>query len=216
MLSLWGPVPHLQFRSRAAMTTTTTSFLMDCPQCGLTIPKGGPCPDCHWSENCRAPTGPCEKLCHLHASHVRRGARWSDYRVHVDQGHLFRRPRCLLSDRLVDCRNRDSRSDGSLRQEAVSDRVELPCLPDPLGRIGHRRRPLSELRRPTQIEIGLPAVSAESCLEGNEPAGGTGVSPVHAEQSSRQWSVTALARPASPSGLGFDRPGSAMILLHRG
>jgi len=33
------------------MTTTTTSFLMDCPQCGLTIPKGGPCPDCHWSEN---------------------------------------------------------------------------------------------------------------------------------------------------------------------
>ncbi|MBN2294604.1 MAG: hypothetical protein JXM70_19395 [Pirellulales bacterium] len=33
------------------MTTTTTSFLMDCPRCGVTIPKGGPCPDCHWTEH---------------------------------------------------------------------------------------------------------------------------------------------------------------------
>ena len=33
------------------MTTTTTSFLMDCPQCGLMIPKGGPCEACHWTEN---------------------------------------------------------------------------------------------------------------------------------------------------------------------
>ena len=33
---------------------TTISFLMDCPQCGLTIPKGGPCTDCHWSENAEA------------------------------------------------------------------------------------------------------------------------------------------------------------------
>lgn len=36
------------------MTTTTTSFLMDCPQCGLMIPKGGPCTECHWSENAGA------------------------------------------------------------------------------------------------------------------------------------------------------------------
>lgn len=34
--------------------TTMTSFLMDCPQCGMTIPKGGPCEDCHWSENAEA------------------------------------------------------------------------------------------------------------------------------------------------------------------
>ena len=33
------------------MTTMTTSFLMQCPQCGLMIPKGGPCAECHWSEN---------------------------------------------------------------------------------------------------------------------------------------------------------------------
>jgi hypothetical protein len=33
------------------MTTMTTSFLMNCPQCGLMIPKGGPCAECHWSEN---------------------------------------------------------------------------------------------------------------------------------------------------------------------
>ncbi len=33
------------------MTTMTTSFLMSCPQCGVMIPKGGPCADCHWSEN---------------------------------------------------------------------------------------------------------------------------------------------------------------------
>jgi hypothetical protein len=26
------------------------SFLMNCPQCNLMIPKGGPCPECHWSE----------------------------------------------------------------------------------------------------------------------------------------------------------------------
>ena len=26
------------------------SFLMKCPQCVAMIPKGGPCPDCHWSE----------------------------------------------------------------------------------------------------------------------------------------------------------------------
>jgi hypothetical protein len=36
------------------MTTTTTSFLMNCPQCGLMIPKGGPCAECHWSENAGA------------------------------------------------------------------------------------------------------------------------------------------------------------------
>ena len=36
------------------MTTITTSFLMDCPQCGSTIPKGGPCAGCHWSENAEA------------------------------------------------------------------------------------------------------------------------------------------------------------------
>jgi len=36
------------------MTTSTTSFLMDCPQCGSMIPKGGPCPECHWSENAAA------------------------------------------------------------------------------------------------------------------------------------------------------------------
>ena len=34
--------------------TTMTSLLMDCPQCGLTIPNGGPCADCHWSENAEA------------------------------------------------------------------------------------------------------------------------------------------------------------------
>lgn len=34
--------------------STTTSFLMQCPQCGLTIPKGGPCAGCHWSENAEA------------------------------------------------------------------------------------------------------------------------------------------------------------------
>ncbi|MEA1950015.1 MAG: hypothetical protein U9N87_01430 [Planctomycetota bacterium] len=33
------------------MTTTTTSFLMNCPQCGLTIPKGGPCEVCRWTED---------------------------------------------------------------------------------------------------------------------------------------------------------------------
>ena len=27
-----------------------TSFLMSCPQCGLTIAKGSPCVDCHWSD----------------------------------------------------------------------------------------------------------------------------------------------------------------------
>jgi hypothetical protein len=36
------------------MTTTSTSFLTDCPQCGLMIPKGGPCAECHWSENAGA------------------------------------------------------------------------------------------------------------------------------------------------------------------
>ncbi len=36
------------------MTTTTTSFFMNCPQCGLMIPKGGPCAECHWSENAAA------------------------------------------------------------------------------------------------------------------------------------------------------------------
>ncbi len=36
------------------MATETTSFLMSCPQCSLTIPKGGPCADCHWSENAGA------------------------------------------------------------------------------------------------------------------------------------------------------------------
>jgi len=36
------------------MATMTTSFLMKCPQCGLTIPKGGPCEDCHWAENAEA------------------------------------------------------------------------------------------------------------------------------------------------------------------
>ena len=36
------------------MTTATTSFLMNCPQCGVMIPKGGPCSDCHWSENAEA------------------------------------------------------------------------------------------------------------------------------------------------------------------
>ncbi len=36
------------------MTTSTTSFLMNCPQCAVMIPKDGPCPDCHWSENAEA------------------------------------------------------------------------------------------------------------------------------------------------------------------
>lgn len=26
------------------------SFLMNCPQCGVMIPKDRPCPDCHWSD----------------------------------------------------------------------------------------------------------------------------------------------------------------------
>ncbi len=30
------------------------SFFMDCPQCGVMIPKGSPCGDCHWSENAEA------------------------------------------------------------------------------------------------------------------------------------------------------------------
>jgi len=40
--------------SCAPMTTTTTSFLLNCPRCGLTIPKGDTCADCHWSENAEA------------------------------------------------------------------------------------------------------------------------------------------------------------------
>ena len=38
------------------MTTTTTSFLMNCPQCGVMIPKGSPCSECHWTENAGAET----------------------------------------------------------------------------------------------------------------------------------------------------------------
>ena len=32
------------------MTATTTSFLMNCPQCGVMIPRDSVCTDCHWSE----------------------------------------------------------------------------------------------------------------------------------------------------------------------
>ena len=32
-----------------------TSFLTQCKQCGVSIAKGSPCPDCGWSENAIAP-----------------------------------------------------------------------------------------------------------------------------------------------------------------
>lgn len=51
--------------------TMTTSFLMDCPACGLTIPKGGPCEDCHWSENAEAAGDSGQDLVRVFASRRR-------------------------------------------------------------------------------------------------------------------------------------------------
>jgi len=53
------------------MMTMTTSFLMDCPECGLTIPKGGPCEECHWSENAEAARDSDQDLVRAYAARRR-------------------------------------------------------------------------------------------------------------------------------------------------
>ncbi len=61
------------------MATETTSFLMSCPQCGLTIPKGGPCADCHWSENAGAANDSNQNMVRAYAA--RRRAHLRNYAI---------------------------------------------------------------------------------------------------------------------------------------
>lgn len=39
-----------------------TSFFMNCPQCGVMIPKGSPCSDCRWSEGGEVAAVPSQDL----------------------------------------------------------------------------------------------------------------------------------------------------------